>query len=137
MFVVVLGVLIGAAMGVLAQVSEVPVPFDRGVFRLIRAVSGSLFASMLAGAMLGTALAAKVVHAMGTVTVGAGCVVLRRGRHSRTVDRAAIAEAVLEGDRLSLRDQFGRDLITSTIDVDGRALAEAFRIHGYPWSEPG
>ena len=60
---------------------------------------------------------------------------LRRGRHCHTVARATIDRVVLDGRRLSLRGSSGDELVGSTVEVDRAALAEAFRAHGYRWSE--
>ena len=134
-FIAVVGVVLGAGLGALVHVTDVPVPFDRGVFRVARVVSPSAFVAVVAGIAVGAALAARVVHTMGAVTVGADAVVLRRGGVCHTVARSAIARVVLDGRRLSLRSASGDELAASKVDVDRAALADAFRVHGYPWSE--
>ena len=127
------------AIGVLVQVSDIPVPFDRGVFRFTRAVSGSLFASVLAGAIVGDRArrpsGARHGYGHGRSRVVSYCAAAAT-RRPLTARRSL--EAVLEGrPAVAARSIWLRTSSPRPSMSIAGALAAAFRIPRLPVERAG
>lgn len=134
-----IGVLVGLALPPIARWAlglgtGLPV---RPVFRLVGAADRPLevLVPVTIGLAFGLAAALAAYGRNTTVTVTDDEVQLKREEETRTIARADVAAAFLDGKRLVLLDPESRQLARDLIRAPSQEAARAFRAHGYPWQD--
>lgn len=109
------------------------VPFQ-GPLRLARELDAHVawWVLALAGLVVGTVVGLGLVDETVVVTVDEREIVVRKGRQRARYARAQVHRVVVDGRRLSLRDERDVDLLDEKIDGEPADLVAALRRHGWP-----
>lgn len=136
---------VGAGLGwlltmVAGWVADLPAAPFQGVFKAVDELPEP-YATLVAvgvGVLGGLVLAFLGALESLKVAVTSGEVRLSRGDGStKSVSRGDVAVAFLDGKQLVLLGRSGEELVREKSDLDGGALREALRGHGYPWHDGG
>lgn len=134
--------LVGAAVGyvlpyVAAWALRLPwFPFE-GPIRLIHALDGPYLRWILAllGLSAGLAVTYIAIRESLKASVSDREVELEQNGRRRTIPRRDIAAVFLDGKQLVILGTSGHELARMSGADTPEALADAFRAHGYPWSD--
>jgi hypothetical protein len=109
----------------------------RPVFRFVGAVDRpwEVAVNLAIWALVGIAVASGVVSESAKVTLTGADVRVDRSDGTRTVPRADVAAAFLDGKHLVLLDRESRHLVRDPLKAPGPTVARAFREYGYPWRD--
>jgi hypothetical protein len=111
----------------------------QGPFKLISSISEpqATIGALTVGALGGLAVAYIAAQENLTVTVSADRITMVRGGKTQAIDPASVRVVFLDGKQLVLLGQDTRELAREQSDLDGDALADAFRGRGFAWSAEG
>lgn len=109
------------------------VPFG-GLLRLATEVDAYVawWVLALVGLVAGVLVGLALVDQTTVVTVDDREIVITEGRKRVRLARAQVHRVVLDGRRLSLRDERDVDLASQTVDGEPAELTAALRRHGWP-----
>jgi hypothetical protein len=109
----------------------------RPAFRFVGAVDRpwELAINLAIWLVVGVGIGSGVVSESAKVTVTGAEVRVDRPDGARTVARADVAAAFLDGGHLVLLDRESRHLVRDTVKVPGSTVAGVFREYGYPWRD--
>lgn len=94
----------------------------------------------LAGLVAGVLLAAIALEDTLKVTISDTEVEFLKNQQTRRVPREQVAVAFLDSKEIVLQDDQTRELARERHDQlrsEAKAIPDAFRVHGYPWSDDG
>lgn len=134
----------GSALGrllpwLVQRALDLPVVPFRGLLRLIDSAPdpwlwlGATALGLLAGTWLGVVAVLESLAV--TLTDGQVQLQLQINRTTRSFDRSRIGSVFLDGKQLVLLDPDTTELAREKSDSSAQELAEAFRTHGYPWTD--
>jgi hypothetical protein len=134
-----LAVAVGALLPVVARWAldlSRGLPF-RPAFRVVGAVDRpwEVAVNLAIWLVVGIAAAYTALGETVRLTVTADAVRIQRRDRDETIDRAAVADVFLDGDRIVLLDHRSLPLARDPNPTSREGIAAAFRVHGYPWRE--
>lgn len=135
-----LGLLLGFVLPPLARLAlELPILPMRSVVRLVGTAEqpSQVAVGAVLGLILGLGVAFVAVAESTRFTLTDTRVLLEHNDRTTTIERTGIGAVRLDGKRVVLFDHDAHPLGGGLPRVGRRAVARAFRAHGYPWREHG